>query len=412
MLFCLTANHRNTDFDVLERISHVTESTAADLLRTYDFVRGAIVLSTCNRFEAYLELDEPVTAGAALAHEAVLETLRVITEGDADTLDESAVALVGDDVVRHLFAVSAGLESMAVGEEEISGQVRRALAAARDAGTVSPMLEQMFQRATHTTRELRAKADVAAGGRSLARIALDLAGTRVTDWATVPVLLVGTGRYAATTIAALRARGADDISVFSATGRAEQFALRYGVRAEHDLPAAIGGARIVITCTARYAVRPGDIPDTADRLIIDLGLPRNVDPAVASLDGVELLDLELIGRHASLPELGAGAHELVGSAAAVFTAEQDAAPAIVAVRSHIQSVLDAEIARARARGAGPDAEAALRHLAGVLSHTPSVRAREFAAAGRLREFEAAISTLFGVDVESSPAEEQRGLRAV
>lgn len=412
MLFCLTANHRNTDFDVLERISHVSESTAADLLRTYEFVRGAVVLSTCNRFEAYLELDEPVTAGAALAHEAVLEALRVTTDGDADALDESAVALVGDDVVRHLFAVSAGLESMAVGEEEISGQVRRALAAARDAGTASPQLERLFQRATHTTRELRAKADVAAGGRSLARIALDMAGTRVTDWSTVPVLLVGTGRYAATTIAALRARGADDISVFSATGRAEQFALRYGVRAEHDLPAAIGAARIVITCTARYLVTADDIPDRADRLIIDLGLPRNVDPAVADLDGVELLDLELIGRHASLPELGAGAQELVGSAAAVFTAEQAAAPAIVAVRSHIQSVLDAEIARARARGADPETEAALRHLAGVLSHTPSVRAREFTAAGRLREFEAAITTLFGVEVDSSPVADRRGLRAV
>lgn len=412
MLFCLTANHRNTDFDVLERISHVSESTAADLLRTYEFVRGAVVLSTCNRFEAYLELDEPVTAGAALAHEAVLEALRVTTDGGADALDESAVALVGDDVVRHLFAVSAGLESMAVGEEEISGQVRRALAAARDAGTASPQLERLFQRATHTTRELRAKADVAAGGRSLARIALDMAGTRVTDWSTVPVLLVGTGRYAATTIAALRARGADDISVFSATGRAEQFALRYGVRAEHDLPAAIGAARIVITCTARYLVTADDIPDSADRLIIDLGLPRNVDPAVADLDGVELLDLALIGRHASLPELGAGAQELVGSAAAVFTAEQAAAPAIVAVRSHIQSVLDAEIARARARGADPETEAALRHLAGVLSHTPSVRAREFAAAGRLREFEAAITTLFGVEVDSSPVADRRGLRAV
>src|SRR5690606_10015653 len=99
MLFCLTANHRNTDFDVLERISHVTQSTAADLLHTYEFVRGAIVLSTCNRFEAYLELDEPVTAGAALAHQAVLDVLRETTDGDADALDESAAALVGDDVV-------------------------------------------------------------------------------------------------------------------------------------------------------------------------------------------------------------------------------------------------------------------------------------------------------------------------
>src|SRR6187401_1241861 len=114
---------------------------------------------------------------------------------------------------------------------------------------------------------------------------------------------------------------------------------------EHDLITATGAADLVITCTARYVMTPADFGDVRPRLVIDLGLPRNVDPAVGALAGVELLDLELIGRHASLAELGAGAHELVGTAAATFHAERAAAPAIVALRAHVQAVLDAELAR-------------------------------------------------------------------
>jgi glutamyl-tRNA reductase len=409
VLFCLTANHRNTQFDVLDRIATVAEGTAANLLATHRFVRGAIVLATCNRFEAYLELDEPLTGAGVLAREAVFEILEDAAGRDARELRASAVSLAGDEVVRHLFAVSSGLESMVVGEEEISGQVQRALVSARAAGTTSTELEQVFQRAAHATREVRAKADLAAGGRSLARIALDLIDSRVTDWSTVRVLIVGTGQYAATTIAALRARGAEDVRVFSATGRAQRFAARYGIRAEGRLPEAIADADIVMTCTATYTVTAADIPDSRPRLVIDLGLPRNVDPAVGRLDGIELLDLELIGRHAALPELGAGAHEVVGSAAATFTAEKAAAPVVVAVRSHIQEALDAELARGR--GADPATEAALRHLAGVISHAPSVRAREFAAEGRLDEFVAALETVFGITVGAAADARRDGLAA-
>jgi glutamyl-tRNA reductase len=397
VLFCLTANHRNTEFDVLDRISRVASTTAADVIVESDFVRGAVVLATCNRFEAYIELDEPLTAGPDLAIEAVIHALALRAGEDAETLRETAVALTGQDVVRHLFAVSSGLESMVIGEEEIAGQVQRALREAREAGTTSSGLELLFQRSAHAAREARAHGDLAAAGRSIARVALDMADSRIPDWSDVAVLLVGTGSYAATTVAALRARGAADIRVFSATGRAQQFAARYGVTAEGDLREAIRSAAVVITCTARYVVTAADIPDDTPRLVIDLGLPRNVEPAVGSLPGVELLDLELIGRHAVLPELGAGVHEIVGNAAAAFESDRRAAPAIVALRRHVDEVLQAEIGRHRARhGVDERTEAALRHLAGVLLHEPSVRARNHAAAGQLDAVEQAVETLFGV----------------
>jgi glutamyl-tRNA reductase len=233
----------------------------------------------------------------------------------------------------------------------------------------------------------------------MVRLALDLAASRVADWSAVPVLVVGTGRYAATTIAALRARGARDIRVFSATGRADVFAARYGVSAEHELRAAIAGAEIVLTCTARYSVTPADIPDAARRLIIDLGLPRNVDPAVAELPGVELLDLELLALHAPLSELGEGAQQLVATAAAEFSSEAEAAPGIVALRRYVFAALEQELDRSRARGGDAATEQALRHLAGVLVHAPSVRARRLAAEGRSHEFLAGLDAVYGLTID-------------
>lgn len=402
MLFCVTASHRTTDFDVLDRISRVGATEVAGVLAGHGFVRGAVVLSTCNRFEAYLDIDEPVTAAAELATEAVFQVLAERAGDDAESLRSSATVLCTQRVVHHLFSVSAGLDSMVMGEEEIVGQVQRALREAREAGTSSSALEALFQRAAHTSREARAHGDLAAAGRSVARVALEMADSRIPDWSAVRVLMVGTGSYAATTLTALRSRGADDVRVFSATGRAAKFAARYGVHAEDDLRDAIADADVVITCTARYTVATTDIPDASPRLVIDLGLPRNVDPDVRRMPGIELLDLEIIGRHVSLPDFAPGVHEVVRSAAESFEADRAAAPAVVALRRHIDAVLQDEINRSRRRG-GEDqrTEAALRHLAGILLHEPSLRARELAAEGRIDEFERALALVYGLEVEAA-----------
>jgi len=404
----VTASHRTTDFALLDRVSREASSTAADLIAADPAVRGAVVLATCNRFEAYLDIDDD-PAGATASDgvspgDLVFAALARSVGEDATELRKSAQLLRGDDALRHLFAVSSGLESVVVGEDEISGQVQRALTTARAEGTSSSALERAFQRAARTSREVRKVADLGGAGRSMVRLALDLAASRVADWATLPVLVVGTGRYAATTIAALRARGARDIRVYSATDRADGFAAKYGVRAEHELRTAIGGAALVLTCTARYTVTTADVPDAARRLIVDLGLPRNVDPAVAQLPGIELLDLELLALHAPLSELGEGAQQLVATAAAEFSAEADAAPGIVALRRHVLEALEQELARSRARGGDARTEEALRHLAGVLVHTPSVRARRLAAEGRTHEFLEGLEALYGLQVEPAEAE--------
>ena len=406
MLLCLSVNHVNASFDVLERLSATTKDVAAQLVHGEPGARGAVVLATCNRFEAYLDVDAAIDDSEAAT--ATLDVLSTASGIPADALGRSISVLSGDSVVKHLFAVSAGLESVVVGEDEISGQVRRALETARATKTTSSQLERLFQKASHTAREIKTGTAIGGAGRSLVRLALELASSRITDWSRTPVLIVGTGQYAATTLAALRHYGVLDVRVFSPSGRGAKFALRHDIALEDDLSSAVDGADVVITCTSAAApvITPGSIASARRRLIIDLGLPRNVDPAVGSLAGIELLDLETVNLHAPLEELNAtsDARSMVAGAAAEFaavSAEQSLTSGIVALRTHVFDLLEAEIARVKARGDdSARTEAALRHLVGVLLHTPSVRARELARSGDQQAFVDGLDALFGLQPEA------------
>lgn len=407
MLLCLTANHRNASLDILERLSVGAPEATRALVNEELFVSGAVVLATCNRFEAYLDIDEPLTGGEAVATESVVEALATASGVDVDHLRASVAVHQGPAAAAHLFAVTSGLESMVVGEDEISGQVRRAFDAARADGLSTSELERLFQKATHTSRGVRNRTKLRGAHRSLVRFALELASSRVADWADVRVVVVGTGRYAGRTVDALRARGARDIHVFSPSGRAAAFAVQHSLVPVSDFRAAAAEADVVITCTADAVVHAEAFTPGHRVLVIDLGLPRNVDPAVGAVDGVELLDLETIRLHAPLPEFSAhaDARAIVGDAAAEFHADREAGPVITALRSDVLRVAEEEIARARRRGAGDEVEAAIRHFAGVLLHQPSVRIRELAVEGRVDEARTALKLLHGLIPDADPRAE-------
>ncbi|SEB13007.1 glutamyl-tRNA reductase [Leifsonia sp. 21MFCrub1.1] len=420
MLLCFSSSHRTADFDLLERLERHAPAITAALSEHSDIVSGSVVLATCNRFEAYLDIDEPLPAARAVSTEAVLDAVSTAAGIDPDLLRGASAVYSDHAVAEHLFAVTSGLESVVVGEGEIAGQVRRALDAARRDGSVTSELERLFQVASRTSRGVKNRTGIMTAGRSLVRLALDLAESRVTDWARTRVLLVGTGKYAGASLAALRDRGVTDVRVYSPSGRAAKFALSHDIApVEADgLLDALAESDLVVTCSAvtdYVLTRPllaeaVGRPDAAERrLVVDLGLPRNVDPAVGELAGVELLDLETISIHAPLTELQAAddARTIVDAAAAEYrarTAEQEVTPALVALRTHVFDILDAEIERARRRGDGSEqTEAALRHLAGVLLHTPSVRARELAREGDAESFIAGAAAVFGVDVDAERA---------
>ncbi|WP_144765100.1 glutamyl-tRNA reductase [Curtobacterium sp. 9128] len=408
MLICLTASHRNASFDLLERLSIGAPAAASRLVTDSDVLDGAVVLATCNRFEAYLDIAGDDRDSAV---SATVQAVASASGLQGDEVLDSVSVLGGKDVVQHLFAVSSGLESVVIGETEISGQVRRSLEEARANGTTTSDLERLFQEAAHTSRGVKTRTRIGAAGRSLVRLGLELASSRVTDWAHTDVLLVGTGSYAATTIAALRDRGAERIQVHSPSGRAPWFAAKHDLVAATDLRQAIATSDVVITCTSSEVpvIGPADLDDGVRRIVIDLGLPRNVDPAAAGVDGVELLDLETIGIHAPIAELNAEseARAMVDDAVSRFRAqamEQSTTPALVAFRKHVFAILDDEIDRVHRRGdstpeTAEQTERALRHLVGVLLHRPSVRARELGRAGRGDEFVGALDALFGVRAE-------------
>ena len=440
MLICLTASHKNAGFDTLERLSAHAELAAPRILDRHDTLQGAVVVATCNRFEAYLDLSTPEGASPVSAVYEAISAVGDVAGLEADELRATFGFVHGNAVAGHLFSVASGLESVVVGEGEIAGQVRRALEQARAEGTTTPDLERLFQRASQTSRKVKNETGIGSAGRSLVRLALDLASSRVTDWSAARVLLVGTGNFAGASLSALRDRGATQVRVYSPSGRAAGFAASHDIEAvsDADYAFAAAAADVIVTCTTADhqvvdrllleggramlidAHRTGSVlaafrawcpsPSAAadaQQLVIDLGMPRNVAPDVVDVPGVELLDLETIRIHAPLEELGAtdAARELVGEAARSFREARnadDVTPTVVALRQHVTDILDAEIARARSRGDDDRrTEAALRHMAGVLLHEPMVRSREHARAGEQRAWIDGVSAVFGVVAEAA-----------
>jgi glutamyl-tRNA reductase len=416
VLLCLTASHRTAGFELLERLERHAGDVDAALRTRTDAFAGSVVLATCNRFETYLDVTDAHRSDAADLAFATLGDAAGVAPGELD----AAVQIVhGDSVADHLFSVASGLESLVVGEGEIAGQVRRALETARAGGRVTSDLERLFQTASRVSREVKNGTTVGSAGRSIVRLALELAASRIADWASTEILLVGTGNYAAASLKALRDRGAENIRVWSRTGRAQAFALKHGIEAvdRDGLVDAVATSELVVTCSVAPTVllnrevveQASRRPDAVvHRLVIDLGLPRNVDRDVAWVTGTELLDLETIGLHAPLEDFTATqrARSIVSDAAAEFAAKDDertAEPALVALRTHVFDVLEAEIARARRRGDdAQQVEAALRHLVGVLLHTPSTRARELSRSGDADSFIAGVNAVFGLDSEARP----------
>ena len=433
MLICLTASHKNAGFDMLERLSASAEHAATRLLDGHPAVQGAVVVATCNRFEAYLDLDTPEGDSPVDAVHDAVRAVGDVAGLEADELRTTFGFVHGNAVAEHLFAVASGLESVVVGEGEIAGQVRRSLERARHEGTTTPELERLFQRASQTSRRVKNETGIGGEGRSLVRLALDLAESRITDWAGTRVLLVGTGRFAGASLAALRDRGASDVRVYSPSGRAARFAANHAIEAvvRADYASAAASADVIVTCTtaeqhvvdqavltrgrdelaASVAVLPGVAAARPEhrQLVIDLGLPRNVAPDVVEVPGVELLDLETIKIHAPLEELGStdAARAIVTRDAREFgdaADERDVAPAVVALRRHVFDILDAEIDRAKARGDDDGrTEAALRHMAGVLLHTPMVRSRELARSGEQAAWIDGLAAVFGVTPDAPAA---------
>ena len=407
----LIASHHDLDLDVLEQLSVGADSLGEGVVADCQALTGAVVLATCNRFELYLEIDDVAQVDTTV--EQVVARIARDSEVPVERVTEVLGLAVDEEAARHLFGVACGLESMVVGEREISGQVRRALAAARNAGTASPTLDRLFQAALRSARLVGMRTGLGTSGRSVVSVAFELAHPAMPDWSQARAVLVGTGFCADSSLEALVALGVAEITVFSPSGRAEAFASN---RAVHSIDAAgfaqalveadvvvacSGGSGKSLTAPMLQSARTGT---TRPLVVLDLALHRDVDPVVAQLPGVTLIDLEAVRAEApgEQPDVLGAASEIVEQEAAEFAVAVEAReldPAVVALRQHVFDILDDEIAKVRAAGdpVAEETERALRRFARRMLHTPTVRAREHVRSGAKDDYLDALQALYGID---------------
>ena len=415
-IFALVASHRTAGLDFLARLGSGSRRITPTAVAGSPGVSGAVVLATCNRFEVYFEPAAGSDAGAA--REGVISVISSCSGVSEGELSGSLEFLTGHDMTEHLFSVGAGLDSAVVGEREIAGQLRRALAAAQETGTAGGGLIRLFQAASRASREVGAMTKLGDAGRSMVSVALDLAAAKLGRGGTagLSVVVVGTGAYAGSTLALLAAGHCSNVSVFSWSGRAEAFAGARGAAplSQADLPAAIRNADVVIGCSGRGSrLGTGQLSawrkGTQGRLVVvDLALSRDFEPETGNVPGIDLITLEDV-RLASPREHSAVVQEatvLVRQASLRFEEERRARQmdsAIVALRGHMQQVLAGEMERIRNQHACPaTAEAvefAVRRVVRQLMHVPTARARELAASGRHGDYTAALEALYGLHIE-------------
>ncbi|WP_158600603.1 glutamyl-tRNA reductase [Tessaracoccus antarcticus] len=371
----------------------------ADQLREIRDVDGVVVLATCNRVEVLLDAPTLTTAHARL---------RLSRVGAAPMAWD---VREGDEALTHLFRVAAGLESMVVGEREIAGQLRRALNDAQDNGHASPSVTLCVEEALRTSRRIARETSLHAAGRSVVSEGLDMLGPL--DWASQRVLVVGTGSFAGAVVSAVRSRGARNLRVHSSSGRGPRFAESHQMVCVDDLPRALHDADVIVTCrgTGGHTITADMLACPRPVAVIDLSLSRDVAPEVAALPHVTAVDLALIQRDVAprwdrdTEHAAALVSEGVEGALARMRSRL-VDPAVVELRQAVLELVADEVERLpRGRSLDRDECAhALRRLATRLLHTPSMRAREAAEAGRSEEYLSALNEVYGISAAAPSPE--------
>jgi glutamyl-tRNA reductase len=412
-------NHRTAPLDLLERMA-VAEghlSKALHDLTTREHISEAMVLSTCNRTEVYAVAER--FHGAYSDIRGFLADFSFLPPEDfSDHLyvhyDSAAAA--------HLLSVTSGLDSAVLGESEIQGQVKQAWERARDEGTAGPALNLLLRHALEAGKRARTETGIARHIASVSQAAVALAAQQLGTVAGTSVLVLGAGEMGEGMAVALAGAGAREVLVANRTAaKATDLAARVGGRAVRllDVPARLAEVDLLLTSTGAQAPLVGraDVASVMARrpdrplLVVDIAVPRDVDPAVAELDGVTLLDMDDIRRFAE-----AGVAERRREVAAVeailadelerylsATSAREVAPMIVALRQRAEAVRASELERVRARYDDLDTrqhdmvDAVTRSVVAKLLHQPTVVLKDAAGSARGDRLVAALRDLFEIE---------------
>ena len=408
-------SHRSAPVSLLEQVTigiGVDTSAVLGELKA-DAVSEAIVLATCNRVEVYAD-----TEGFHVGVDAITDLLARRSGVALEELSKHLYVHWEGQAVRHLFEVACGLDSMVVGESQILGQLRRSYAASGDAA--GRVLHELFQTALRVGKRAHAETGIDAAGQSLVSVGLEQAARVVGDLTGSTVVIVGAGSMSALAGATARRAGVKDVVVIN---RSPDSAARLATALEgrgagmEALEAELGSADVLVTATgATGVVVPHELiarvvsgRDGRPLALLDLALPRDVDPSVSTLPGVTLIDLDALQAtlaDAGLTEGVEAAREIVAQEVAAFLTSQVSsriAPTVVALRSKADAVVEAELVRLAQRlpdlpeRERAEVEQAIRRVVQTLLHTPTVRVKELLDAPAGLSYAEALHELFGLD---------------
>jgi glutamyl-tRNA reductase len=454
-LLVVGASHRTAPVAVLERLAVAPDQTPRMLgeLLAQPYVGEAVVLSTCNRVEVY--------AAVTAFHGGLADVCRTLAEraGCAQaTLAEHLYVYYDGAAVDHAYRVAAGLDSMVVGEAQILGQLREAYHVATEVDSVGRLLHELMQQALRVGKRAHAETDLDRAGQSVVTAALDLAARRLADPTRTfpenagqgdrdtgtfpenagllggrPALVMGAGSMGALAVATLSRAGAGPLSVANrGADRAARLADAYGAVPVQfdDLTTVLSTVDVVVAATAsREPVLTARAvaesmakrrPDDGPLVILDLAVPRDVEPAVGDLPGVLLVDIDGLASALDTPphqDAVAAAEQIIATEVEAFLGwlrGAEVAPTVAALRARADDVVTAELRRLAQRR--PDlsdeqrAEVAhaIHRVVQRLLHQPTVRVRQLAAEPGGDQYAAVLRELFDLDVpEPHRADEGR-----
>jgi glutamyl-tRNA reductase len=423
------ASHRTASVELLERLA-LDPAGAAKLRRAAldsDHVGEALVLATCNRIEIYAEVDR--------FHGSVEDLTALLSEQAASTMEDVLGSLYvhyDEAAVAHLFEVATGLDSMVVGESQILGQVREALRDAQSDASVGASLNTLFQQGLRVGKRAHAETDIDHAGQSVVSVALAEAAELLGPLDGVRVCIVGAGSVAALTATSVRRSGSASIVICSRTqAHATRLAASVGGRSARfeRLADEIARADLVISCTGAtgpvitaemVSKATSDMDPSRPLVIVDLALPRDVEPAAAATTGARIISLEALAESvhngSALRDVVA-VKAIVAEEVSAFAAARDAArvaPTVVALRSMATAVVAAELERLWTR-LGPlsaaerdEITATVTRVADKLLHEPTVRIKQFAGRSPDSSYADALAELFALDPAAVEAVSRAG----
>jgi glutamyl-tRNA reductase len=410
-LFLVGLSHKSAPIEVREKVALTGEALKGALvsLKGQDGVAEALVVSTCNRVEVFVHAEGEEAARGFF-------TTRSREAGDHVYVER------GVEAVRHLFRVSASLDSMVVGEQQILGQVKEAYGLASAAQTAGPYLSRLCNRAFATAKRVRTETDIGKGATSMSQVAVELVEKIFGDLAGRAILLVGAGKMGALSAKALAVLGADRILVTNRSlERGLALAAQVGglFRSWEELPRLLVEADVVIVSTGApsYVVTKVGVHEamrarrSRSLCLIDLAVPRNVDPACADLGEVFAYDVDDMERVvAATQEARRGealrAEAIVEAEVMAFTREREtraALPVLSQLRRHAEAIARTEAERTLGHLGGKldekgrrSVEAMAQAIVNKLLHGPTARLKEAAASGD-GTLPGAAADLFGIE---------------